>query len=187
MQIGTGFAVGAPVEMPRPNAAGAFAATAATGTGGAAAQMPAVGAVDALGGQAQTADATAENTRLAEQRAQAKMMQDQFAQACQTCKNRKYQDGSDDPGVSFKTPQSIDPSIAASVVMGHEQEHVMHEQAKAKAEGGEVVSQTVVLHGDICPECGRYYIAGGTTRTVTKHEGHGTEGGQPGSQMDASV
>ena len=28
---------------------------------------------------------------------------------CQTCKERKYQDGSDDAGVSFKTPTKIDP------------------------------------------------------------------------------
>ena len=35
---------------------------------------------------------------------------------CQTCKERKYQDGSDDPGVSFKTPTQIAPEQAASVV-----------------------------------------------------------------------
>lgn len=28
---------------------------------------------------------------------------------CQTCKNRRYQDGSDDPGVSFKTAGKINP------------------------------------------------------------------------------
>lgn len=33
---------------------------------------------------------------------------------CQTCKERKYQDGSNDPGVSFKTPASISPERAAS-------------------------------------------------------------------------
>ncbi len=87
---------------------------------------------------------------------------------CETCKRRRYQDGSDDPGVSFKTPGKIDPDVAASVVMGHEQEHVSREQAKAEREGREVVYQAVVLHTAVCPECGRVYVSGGTTRTVTK-------------------
>ena len=30
-----------------------------------------------------------------------------------------------------------------------------------------MVSQSVTLHTDICPECGKPYISGGTTRTVT--------------------
>jgi hypothetical protein len=87
---------------------------------------------------------------------------------CTTCAERTYVDGSDDPGVSFKSPGKIDPDIAASVVMSHEQEHVSNEQASAKAEGKEVVSQSVTLQNGICPECGRVYVAGGTTRTVTK-------------------
>ncbi len=87
---------------------------------------------------------------------------------CETCKRRRYQDGSDDPGVSFKTPGKIDPDVAASVVRGHEQEHVTREHAKAAKEGREVVSQSVVLHTAVCPECGRVYVSGGTTRTVTR-------------------
>ena len=86
---------------------------------------------------------------------------------CQTCKERKYQDGSDDPGVSFKTPTSIDPDQAPSAVRGHEMEHVYREQAKAGREGRKVVSQSVTYHTAICPECGRAYVSGGTTRTVT--------------------
>lgn len=86
---------------------------------------------------------------------------------CQTCKERKYQDGSDDPGVSFKTPTHIDPDMAASAVRGHENEHVVRNQAEADREGREVVSQTVTYHTAICPECGRVYVSGGTTRTVT--------------------
>ena len=69
---------------------------------------------------------------------------------CQTCEQRKYQDGSDDPGVSFKTASHIAP-----------------EQAKAKREERKVVSQSVSIHTDICPECGKVYVSGGTTRTVT--------------------
>lgn len=87
---------------------------------------------------------------------------------CQTCKKRKYQDGSDDPGVSFKTATNVDPKLAASAVRGHEQEHVVREQAKAKREDRKVVSQSVTIHTAICPECGDVYVSGGTTRTSTK-------------------
>jgi len=86
---------------------------------------------------------------------------------CQTCKNRKYQDGSDDPGVSFKSPTHIDPSMAAAQVRGHEMEHVVREQAAARMEDRKVVSQSVTYHTAICPECGRVYVSGGTTRTTT--------------------
>ena len=87
---------------------------------------------------------------------------------CQTCRERKYQDGSDDPGVSFQTPTNIAPELAASAVRGHEQEHVTREQAKAQREGREVISQSVTYHTAICPECGRVYVSGGTTRTSTR-------------------
>lgn len=86
---------------------------------------------------------------------------------CQTCERRKYQDGSDDPGVSFKTPTNLSPEQAAAAVRGHEQEHVVREQAKAAREDRRVVSQSVTLHTEICPECGRVYVAGGVTRTTT--------------------
>lgn len=86
---------------------------------------------------------------------------------CETCERRKYQDGSDDMGVSFQTPTNIAPEQAAAAVRGHENEHVVREQAKARQEGRRVVSQSVTLHTDICPECGKPYISGGTTRTVT--------------------
>ena len=87
---------------------------------------------------------------------------------CQTCKERKYQDGSDDPGVSFKTPTSVTPEQAASAVRGHENEHVVREQAKARREDRRVVSQSVTYHTGICPECGKTYVSGSTTRTATK-------------------
>lgn len=89
---------------------------------------------------------------------------------CQTCEKRKYQDESDDMGVSFQTPTNISPEQAASAVRGHENEHVVREQAKAQQEGRRVVSQSVTIHTDICPECGKVYISGGTTRTVTAAE-----------------
>lgn len=86
---------------------------------------------------------------------------------CQTCAQRKYQDGSDDMGVSFQTPTRLSPEEAGAAVRGHEQEHVTREQAKAKREGKEVVSQSVVIHTSVCPECGKVYVSGGTTRTTT--------------------
>lgn len=87
---------------------------------------------------------------------------------CQTCKNRKYKDGSDDPGVSFKTAAHLDPEDAPYAIRAHEGEHVAHNKAKAAREDREIVSQTVTYHMDICPECGKAYMSGGTTRTVSK-------------------
>jgi len=86
---------------------------------------------------------------------------------CETCKNRKYQDGSDDPGVSFKNAAHIAPDQASSMVRGHEYEHVSREQDKARQNDRKVVSQSVTYHTAICPECGKVYVSGGTTRTVT--------------------
>ena len=88
---------------------------------------------------------------------------------CQTCKNRRYQDGSDDFGVSFQTPTRVDPKAAGAAVRGHEQEHVSRNKSKAEREGKEIVSQSVTIHTGICPECGKVYISGGTTRTTTKN------------------
>ena len=90
------------------------------------------------------------------------------ARECQTCKNRAYQDQSDDPGVSMQTPTKISPEKAGAAVKAHENEHVTREQAKAKRENREVVSQSVILKTAICPECGKVYISGGTTTTVTR-------------------
>ena len=87
---------------------------------------------------------------------------------CQTCKNRRYQDGSDDPGVSFKTAGKIDPASAEAVVRSHEYEHVNHNQAKAAREDKEIVYQSVVIKHGICPECGDTYVTGGQTTTVTR-------------------
>ncbi len=94
---------------------------------------------------------------------------------CKTCAERKYQDGSDDPGVSFKTAAHISPEQAAAKVRSHEYEHVVREQSKADRENKEVVSQSVRLHTDICPECGRTYVSGGVTNTVTRGKGEPQE------------
>lgn len=108
---------------------------------------------------------------------------------CQTCKNRKYQDGSDDPGVSFKNATKISREAAASAVRGHEMEHVYRNRAKAAREGREVVSQSVTIKTGICPECGKPYVAGGETRTVTRAKNEpdftaGLSGGDNGEYFD---
>lgn len=103
---------------------------------------------------------------------------------CQTCEERKYQDGSDDMGVSYQTPTNIKPEQAASAVRGHEMEHVYREQAKAEREGRKVVSQNVTMHTDICPECGKAYVSGGTTRTVTAAEPENDNARQDASQQE---
>ena len=89
---------------------------------------------------------------------------------CETCEKRKYQDRSDDPGVSFQTATNVDPKAAAAAVRGHEHEHVVRERAEAEREGRKVVRQTVTYHTGICPECGKFYVSGGTTETVTAND-----------------
>ena len=92
---------------------------------------------------------------------------------CQTCDSRRYQDGSNDPSVSFQTPTHISPGQSASMVMAHENEHIANDRAKAEQEGRRVVSQSVSLQSSICPECKRVYVSGGTTRTVTAEDNSG--------------
>jgi hypothetical protein len=87
---------------------------------------------------------------------------------CETCKNRKYQDGSDE-NVSYKSPTNISPAASASSVKSHEQEHVSNAYTKAAQNNGKVVSCTVSLKSAVCPECGRTYVAGGETNTQIKY------------------
>ena len=87
---------------------------------------------------------------------------------CETCANRKYQDGSDEM-VSFKSAAHISPEAAASRVRSHEQEHVSNAYKKASQDNGKVISANVSLKTSICPECGRSYVAGGETRTQIKY------------------
>lgn len=70
-------------------------------------------------------------------------------------------------GVSFKTPTHIAPGNAAAAVSAHENEHVSREQAKATQENREVISQSVQIYTAVCPECGKVYVSGGQTKTVT--------------------
>ncbi len=84
---------------------------------------------------------------------------------CQTCKERKYQDGSNESDVSFKAPGHISPEASAATVMAHEQQHVANAYEKAAKDHGKVVSCSVSLHTAVCPECGTAYVSGGTTST----------------------
>lgn len=88
---------------------------------------------------------------------------------CETCKNRKYQDGSDEM-VSFKSAQHIDPKAAASRVRGHEAEHVSNAYKDAAMNNGKVLQASVSIKTAVCPECGRTYVAGGETATKIKYE-----------------
>ena len=87
---------------------------------------------------------------------------------CETCKKRKYQDGSDEM-VSFKSAAHISPESAAARVRAHEQEHVSNAYKKAATDNGKVISASVSIHTAICPECGRTYVSGGTTHTQIKY------------------
>lgn len=87
---------------------------------------------------------------------------------CETCKKRKYQDGSDEM-VSFKSAAHISPESAAARVRAHEQEHVSNAYKKAAEGNGKVISASVAIHTAVCPECGRTYVSGGTTHTQIKY------------------
>lgn len=88
---------------------------------------------------------------------------------CEQCKNRKYQDGSDEANVSFKSASHISPEAAASKVRAHENEHVSNAYKKAAQKGGEVVNASVSIHTAVCSECGRVYVSGGTTNTMIRY------------------
>lgn len=87
---------------------------------------------------------------------------------CETCKRRKYQDGSNE-NVSFKSPTHISAGASGAAVRAHEAEHVSNAYSKAKEKNGEVLSVNVSIKTAICPECGTVYTAGGETRTTIKY------------------
>lgn len=88
---------------------------------------------------------------------------------CKTCRERKYQDGSNE-NVSFKAATHISPRAAASAVRAHEGEHVANAYSKAAENNGKVVRASVSIHTAVCPECGTTYVSGGTTDTVIKYD-----------------
>lgn len=104
---------------------------------------------------------------------------------CQTCKERKYVDGSDEGNVSFKSPGHIAPEASAGVVMAHEKEHVANARREGAKPGIELISARVSLKTAICPECGRSYVAGGTTRTLIKYGDSEYDKNKKAADLDA--
>lgn len=90
------------------------------------------------------------------------------AEECETCKKRKYQDGSNE-NVSYKSAAHISPEAAGSAVRAHEGEHVSNAYSKAAEKEGKVINASVTLKTAICPECGRTYVSGGETNTMIKY------------------
>lgn len=88
---------------------------------------------------------------------------------CETCKHRKYIDGSNDMDVSFKVPTHVSPQDSYAAVSAHEQEHEANAISDGSKPGAELVSVTVSLKMGICPECGTAYVEGGETRTVIRY------------------
>ena len=144
-----------PVGKTSPQSDGVAAAVAGVGSLG---NVPKQGQVDSAGRKIGS-DGKPEPTKQDKRVGKAE---------CQTCKKRKYVDGSNEGDVSFKTPAHIDPGQSAARVMGHEQEHVSNARAEGQKENKELLSVSVTLHTSICPECGRVYVAGGETRTQMK-------------------
>ena len=116
---------------------------------------------------------------------------------CETCKNRKYIDGSDE-NVSFKSAAHISPEAAPARVRGHEAEHVANAYKKAAEGNGKVLQASVKIQTAICPECGRTYVSGGltTTQIMYKNEDNpytknrksaDAASGLVGSSFDAAV
>ena len=104
---------------------------------------------------------------------------------CQTCAERKYVDGSDEGNVSFKAPGHIAPEASAGVVMSHEKEHVANAKREGNKPGNELISATISLKTAICPECGRSYVAGGTTRTMIKYGDSEYDKNKKAADLDA--
>jgi len=104
---------------------------------------------------------------------------------CQTCAERKYVDGSNEGNVSFKAPGHIAPEASAGAVMSHEKEHVANAKREGNKPGNELISATVSLKTAICPECGRSYVAGGTTRTLIKYGNSDYDKNKKAADLDA--
>lgn len=103
---------------------------------------------------------------------------------CETCKERKYQDGSNE-NVSFKAAAHISPDAAGAAVRAHEGEHVSNAYAKASEKGGKVVQASVSIRTAVCPECGRTYVSGGETTTMIKYPNESNPYQQERKKQDA--
>lgn len=89
---------------------------------------------------------------------------------CQTCKERKYIDVSNESDVSFQSPTHVSPETSFTAVAAHEQEHVSNAVAEGSKPDAKLISASVSYQMSICPECGTPYIAGGTTQTTIQYK-----------------
>lgn len=105
---------------------------------------------------------------------------------CETCANRKYQDGSDEGNVSFKSASHISPESAGARVRAHEGEHVSNAYKKAAQKNGKVLNASVSIHTSICPECGRTYVSGGVTHTQIKYSNEDNPYTKNQKELDAA-
>ena len=105
---------------------------------------------------------------------------------CQSCKSRKYQDGSNE-NVSFKAAAHISPEASGARVRAHEAEHVSNAYSKAAKEGGEVLSAGMTIRTAVCSECGRVYTAGGETRTMIKYTDESNPYQKNQKSLDAAI
>lgn len=151
------------------NAGATFSASSFSG-------IPAKGPVDSSPVSTLSAEKTDEQSRTGKTESKGE---------CRTCKERKYVDGSDEGNVSFKAPGHIAPEASAGVVMSHEKEHVANAKREGNKPGNELISATVSLKTAICPECGRSYVAGGTTRTLIKYGDSEYDKNKKAADLDA--
>jgi hypothetical protein len=134
-----------------------------------------------------TAQATVDGAKDAEKTGKDGSSKRVSKEDCQTCKNRKYVDGSNDANVSFKTPSRVSPNSAAAAVMGHEQEHVANAIAEGNEPGKELVSATVTLRTSTCPECGSVYVSGGTTHSSIRSTSESSQPVNPYEKRQADL
>lgn len=105
-----------------------------------------------------------------ENSAQVKAMKRNGQMECSSCASRKYQDGSNETDVSFKSPGHIAPAASGATVSAHERQHVANAYQSAAKNNGKVLQATVALKTAKCSECGRSYVSGGTTSTMIKYQ-----------------
>jgi hypothetical protein len=103
---------------------------------------------------------------------------------CKTCQNRSYADSSSEGNVSMKGGANIHPGAAASAVFSHEREHVANAMEKARQIDGNAQA-TVRIHTDVCPECKKVYVSGGTTEVTISAQAE--EPDPIGKLFDAAV
>ena len=101
---------------------------------------------------------------------------------CTTCAGRKYQDGSDEENVSFKTPGHVDPSQSVAAVTAHEHQHVQNAMAKTAGNDATLLRASVTIHYATCPECGRRYASGGVTNTAIRYNKNQQEAKEQATQ-----